>query len=387
MPIQPGTYTLGPENGTLSVRTGRMGAAAAAGHDLLIHVTAWQATLEVGDDAAQTSLVLDADAASLRVREGTGGMQPLEDEDKANIHQTIDDEILKRGPIAFRSTTVDAVADGSRLRVRGQLTLLDQTAPISFVLQVRDDGTLVGSAVVKQSNWGMKPYSALFGALRVADNVEVAIDTGLKPRVEVPLPGYERIRPRQLKAALLELEGISRTSVIAHHKLYEGYVFERNEILARLAGLGRASDPELRALKVELSHAVGGIKNHEVYFEHLGGVGGEPTGAIGDLITRDFGSVGAWRTDLRATALAGRGWAWTAYDWEEGRLFNSLGDAENASPSWNATPLVALDVGEHAYFLDYPDRSGRLRRRVLRQPGLDRRERLGHRLRDRFQSL
>ncbi len=354
MPIQPGTYTLGPENGTLSVRTGRMGAAAAAGHDLLIHVTTWQATLEIGDDPAQTSIVLDADAASLRVREGTGGMQPLEDEDKENIHQTIDDEVLKRGAIAFRSTTVDAVgADGRLLRVRGELALLDQTAPVSFVLQVRDDGTLEGSAVVKQSNWGIKPYSALYGALRVADNVEVAIDTGLKPRVEVPLPGYERIESRQLKPALLELEGISRTSVIAHHTLYQGYVAKRNEILARLAGLGRANDPELRALKVELSYAVGAIKNHEVYFEHLGGEGGEPTGAIGDLITRDFGSVGAWRADLQATALAGRGWAWTAYDWEEGRLFNSLGDAENASPSWNATPLVALDVHEHAYFLDF----------------------------------
>ena len=354
MPIQPGTYTLGPENGTLSVRTGRMGAAAAAGHDLLIHVTAWQATLEIGDDPAQTSIVLDADAASLRVREGTGGMQPLEDEDKENIHQTIDDEVLKRGAIAFRSKTVDAVgADGRLLRVRGELALLDQTAPVSFVLQVRDDGTLEGSAVVKQSNWGIKPYSALYGALRVADNVEVAIDTGLKPRVEVPLPGYERIGSRQLKPALLELEGISRTSVIAHHTLYQGYVAKRNEILARLAGLGRANDPELRALKVELSYAVGAIKNHEVYFEHLGGEGGEPTGAIGDLITRDFGSVEAWRADLQATALAGRGWAWTAYDWEEGRLFNSLGDAENASPSWNATPLVALDVHEHAYFLDF----------------------------------
>ena len=61
MAIPAGTYRLGPENGTLSVRTGRTGAAAKAGHDLLIHVTAWQATLEVGEDPAQTSIVLDAD--------------------------------------------------------------------------------------------------------------------------------------------------------------------------------------------------------------------------------------------------------------------------------------------------------------------------------------
>ena len=71
------------------------------------------------------------------------------------------------------------------------------------------------------------------------------------------------------------------------------------------------------------------------------------------LIRRDFGSVEAWRTDLKATGMGGRGWAWTAYDWDEGRLFNYIGDAQNTFPVWNATPLVALDVYEHAYFLDF----------------------------------
>ena len=51
--------------------------------------------------------------------------------------------------------------------------------------------------------------------------------------------------------------------------------------------------------------------------------------------------------------MAGRGWAWTAYDWDEGRLFNYIGDAQNTFPIWNATPLVALDVYEHAYFVDF----------------------------------
>ena len=110
---------------------------------------------------------------------------------------------------------------------------------------------------------------------------------------------------------------------------------------------------ELRALKVDLTFAIGGIKNHELYFAHLGGEGGDPDGAFRALVERDFGSVEAWRSDLRATALAARGWAWTAYDWDEGRLFNYLGDAQNTFPVWNATPLVALDVYEHAYFLDY----------------------------------
>ena len=171
------------------------------------------------------------------------------------------------------------------------------------------------------------------------------------------MSSYEEIRPRELKPALLELDGISRASIEAHYKLYEGYVGKRNEILGKLAAADRGTAnqvySEFRALKVELSFAVGGIKNHEVYFEHLGGDGGDPKGAIADLIKRDFGSVDTWRADLKATGMGGRGWAWTAYDWDEGRLFNYIGDAQNTYPIWNATPLVALDVYEHAYFLDF----------------------------------
>lgn len=176
MPIQPGTHKLGPANGTLLVRTGRTGAAAKAGHDLLLHVTAWQATLEVGENPGQTTIVLHADATSLRVREGTGGMQPLGGDDKASIQQTIDDEVLKRQGIEFRSTAVQTAAGGSGLSVRGELTLLGTAAPIAFDLMVDDDSKLSGSAVVKQTDWGITPYSTLFGALKVGDEVKVVID-------------------------------------------------------------------------------------------------------------------------------------------------------------------------------------------------------------------
>ena len=168
---------------------------------------------------------------------------------------------------------------------------------------------------------------------------------------------FVEIRPRELKPALLDLDGISRTTVDAHFRLYQGYVAKRNEILGRLADVdldaGNQVYSDLRALKVDLTFAIGGIKNHEIYFDHLGGEGGDPVGAIGGLIDRDFGSARAWRADLAATGMAARGWAWTAYDWDEGRIFNYIGDAQNTFPVWNATPLVALDVYEHAYFLDY----------------------------------
>ena len=168
---------------------------------------------------------------------------------------------------------------------------------------------------------------------------------------------HEEITARELKPALYELDGISRETVEAHYKLYEGYVAKRNEILGKLDGVDLTSAnqaySELRGLKVELTFAIGGIKNHEVYFEHLGGDGGDPGGLFADLVKRDFGSIADWRNDLKATGMAGRGWAWTAYDWDESRLFNYIGDAQNTYPVWNATPLVALDVYEHAYFMDY----------------------------------
>jgi Fe-Mn family superoxide dismutase len=168
---------------------------------------------------------------------------------------------------------------------------------------------------------------------------------------------FEEITARELKPALYELEGISRPAVEAHYKLYQGYVAKRNEILGKLADVDLSAAnqvySDVRALKIDLTFAIGGIKNHEIYFEHLGGEGGAPEGPIGDLIARDFGSVDTWRADLKATGMGGRGWAWTAYDWDEGRLFNYIGDAQNTFPIWNTTPLIALDVYEHAYFLDY----------------------------------
>ena len=173
MPLAPGTHTLGPDDGRLTVRTGKGGAAAKAGHNLLIEVTRWEATVDA--DAAP-AIELTADSRSLRVLEGSGGISPLGDEEKAGIAQTIDEEVLKGGTIAFRSSAVDVADGGGRLDVRGELDLLGATRPIAFALDVAADGRLTGRAEVRQTDWGIKPYSALFGTLKVADVVEVAVD-------------------------------------------------------------------------------------------------------------------------------------------------------------------------------------------------------------------
>jgi hypothetical protein len=168
--LPPGAYRFGPRDGTLTVRTGKTGAASKAGHNLVIEVTSWCAHLVAGEHMA---IVVDADADSLKVRDGSGGMQALGDDDMANIESTIDDEVLKGGTIAFRSTAVEA--NGSALRVHGELDLLGVRRPLAFDLTTAD-GHVMGSARFKQTDWGMTPYSTLFGTLKVADEVEVCVD-------------------------------------------------------------------------------------------------------------------------------------------------------------------------------------------------------------------
>ena len=163
MPIEAGTHRLGPHNATLSVETKRKGAAAKAGHDLVIEVTSWEAELDVADDPAVT---LRADGGSLRVREGSGGIT------------TLGDEVLKGAAIEFRSSALELDPGGTHATVHGELELAGTRRPITFELR-SEDGRLTGRATVRQSDWGIKPYTALFGTLKVADEVEIGIDARL----------------------------------------------------------------------------------------------------------------------------------------------------------------------------------------------------------------
>ncbi len=156
------------------------------------------------------------------------------------------------------------------------------------------------------------------------------------------------------------MKGISKKTIEEHLKLYQGYVTKYNEINEQLESLSeddftKANQvySKIRELKVELSFAWGGIVNHEIYFEHLGGKGGAPEGQLMEQIAKDFGSFENYKKDVKATAIAARGWVWTAWNEREERLFNYIGDSQNTFPVWQAHPIMALDTYEHAYFIDF----------------------------------
>ena len=146
---------VGPADATLTVKTYREGVAAKVGHDLVIEVTRWSA--KIGDDGA---VELSADPRSLEVREGLHGAKQLSDRDRREIHKNIEQKVLGTQPIEFRGA-----ADGS-----GELTMAGATRPI--LVERTPEG---GRVTLTQSEWGIKPYRGLIGALKVRDDVEVIV--------------------------------------------------------------------------------------------------------------------------------------------------------------------------------------------------------------------
>lgn len=161
------------------------------------------------------------------------------------------------------------------------------------------------------------------------------------------------------KALNTASKGISEATHKAHLTLWQGYANKTNEIRKALAEID--TDPakanqiysQMRALKVNYAFAFGGYVNHNVYFDTIGGEGGPATGDVLQLINDAYGSFEKWAADWKATGIAGRGWVYLGYDHEEQRVFNFIGDSQDTFPAWNHHLILAMDVYEHAYFLDF----------------------------------
>jgi polyisoprenoid-binding protein YceI len=180
MAIHAGRHQFGTDKGRITLRTHRDGLVAQAGHDLTIDAVRWSGELAVAEDLAPTSLTARIDLSALVVREGTGGIKPLTDRDKREIAVTARKVLTAdRYPEAtFSTTAFDQAADGGGT-IEGTLALAGRSRPQRLTVTQPEPGHYLAKTTVRQTDYGIKPYSAFLGSLKVADAVDVEIELDL----------------------------------------------------------------------------------------------------------------------------------------------------------------------------------------------------------------
>lgn len=154
---------------------------------------------------------------------------------------------------------------------------------------------------------------------------------------------------------LLGTNGFSDVLLRNHFTLYEGYVSNTNKLNEFLKS-AEVGTPVYNELKRRFGWEWNGMRLHELYFENMvqGGTEVDKKGALVKKVTEDFGSWEAWEKDFRATgAMRGIGWAILSRDNETGRVFNVWVNEHDGGHLAGATPLLVMDVFEHAFMLDY----------------------------------
>src|SRR4051794_12461205 len=170
---------------------------------------------------------------------------------------------------------------------------------------------------------------------------------------------WDELKPRRFAAFDRDLDGISRQTMDEHYALYAGYAKKANECRRILNDFdyseieGNQVYSPLRAVSVDYTFALLGYKNHDLYFGHLGGEGGDPAGRFAELADGEFNGIAKWQASVRKAALAARGWVLVGYDLNDGSLFNYVLDSQNLWAVYNMVPVLALDVYEHAYVRDF----------------------------------
>jgi Fe-Mn family superoxide dismutase len=158
-------------------------------------------------------------------------------------------------------------------------------------------------------------------------------------------------------SALIGLPGFSETLLKNHFTLYQGYVTNTNKVLDTLDAMlkdGKAGTPEYAELKRRLGWEFDGMRLHEFYFENLGAKPLAQGGKLAQKIAADFGSYENWEKDFKATgAMRGIGWTILYQDPANGRLMNFWINEHDVSHPAGCTPLLIMDVFEHAFMIDF----------------------------------
>jgi Fe-Mn family superoxide dismutase len=157
----------------------------------------------------------------------------------------------------------------------------------------------------------------------------------------------------------------ARTMEIHHTKHHQAYINNVNTALEAHPNLAAKSVDDLvrdlasvpESIRTVVRNNGGGHANHSLFWEIMGpGKGGEPKGTLGDAINATFGSFGAFKEQLTkaATTRFGSGWGWLSVD--KGKLVVESTANQDSPLSEGRTPILGLDVWEHAYYLNYQNR-------------------------------
>ncbi|MEI8270497.1 MAG: Fe-Mn family superoxide dismutase [bacterium] len=158
---------------------------------------------------------------------------------------------------------------------------------------------------------------------------------------------------------LEELKGISAKNIEEHLKLYAGYVKNTNIILQKIEELRKEESNAylLTELQRRFAFEFGGVRNHEYYFSALSDGHTElpENSELKKAIERDFGSFDNWLNIFKGLAMTkGIGWAMLSYDKQTRQLLNHWVDEQHIGHIVSTSPILALDMWEHAYVYDYP---------------------------------
>jgi polyisoprenoid-binding protein YceI len=174
-----GNYEIGPNAGRVLVKTGREGLAAKVGHDLTIEITRWRARASVPDAVGgglhAAALQVELDLGSLVVREGTGGAKPLSDKDRADIQATAAKVLGAAGIATYASAKFVPEAE----TIEGTLTLNGTARPLDLHVTNAGPGQFRGTTTIRQTDFGLTPYSGFLGALKLKDDIAVEFEVTL----------------------------------------------------------------------------------------------------------------------------------------------------------------------------------------------------------------
>jgi polyisoprenoid-binding protein YceI len=187
MALEAGRHHFDTERGRIVLKTFRDGLASQAGHDLTIEVGRWSGDITIGDNSDPADLEVRVDMGSLIVLAGSGGLKPLTDRDRREIAVTARRVLgADRHPEAvFTATKLEPAPDGGGL-ISGTFTLAGLARPLQLRVSQTGPGSYRATSSVRQSDYGIKPYTAFFGALKVRDAIDVEVDFSLPGAADPP---------------------------------------------------------------------------------------------------------------------------------------------------------------------------------------------------------